>query len=89
MIYPYMTLTDETEIVHTQLFEENGTQCVEVHFERPSDNGFESARCLLPFYKWVLRDGFTDHEISEFEEFLHYNAHLIFRFAQTGGVCCA
>lgn len=89
MIYPYMTLTDDTEIVHTQMFEKDGIQCVEVHFERPSDKGFESARCLLPSYKWIVRDGFTDLEISEFEEFLHYNAHLIFRFAQTGGVCCA
>ena len=89
MIYPYITLADETEIVHTQTFIENGLECVEVHFERPSDNGFESARCVLPSYKWILRDGFSDKEIEEFEEFLRYNAHLIYRFAGTGGVCCA
>ena len=89
MIYPYITLADETEIVHTQVFDEDGHECVEVHFERPSDDGFESARCVLPSYKWILRNGFSDKEITEFEEFLQYNAHLIFRFAKTGGVCCA
>lgn len=81
MIYPYITLADETEIVHTQVFNENGEEFVEVHFERPSDNGFESARCKLPSYQWILREGFTDKEIRDFEEFLKYNAHLIFRFA--------
>ena len=89
MIYPYITLADGTEIVHTQVFDEGGQECVEVHFERPSDNGFESARCSLPLYEWILRDGFTDGEIEAFEEFLKHNAHLIFRFAKSGGVCCA
>jgi hypothetical protein len=89
MIYSYITLADNTEIVHTQVFEQDGVECVEVHFERVTDNGFESARCLLPFYKWILRDGFTDAEIADFEELLRYNAHLIFKFAKTGGVCCA
>jgi hypothetical protein len=44
MVYPYMTLADNTEIVHTQVFEEDGIQKVEVHFERPTDNGFDTAR---------------------------------------------
>ncbi len=89
MIYPYMTLSDDTEITHTHLFEENGQNTVEVHFERPTDNGFESARCSLPSYKWILREGFTDDEIAFFDEFLRHNAHLIFKFAQNGGICCA
>lgn len=89
MIYPYITLSDETEIVHTQILNEHGEESVEVHFERPSDKGFESARCSLPSYKWIMRDGFTDDEIEEFEEFLRHNAHLIFKFAKSGGVCCA
>lgn len=89
MIYPYMTLSDETEIAHTQIINDNGHDSVEVHFERPSDSGFESARCSLPEYRWILRDGFTEKEIQWFEEFLRHNAHLIFRFASSGGVCCA
>ncbi len=37
MMYPYMTLPDETLITHSHLLDENGTKTVEVHFERPKD----------------------------------------------------
>ena len=43
MIYPYITLADGTEIVHTHVFEEDGLQKVEVHFERPKEGGFDTA----------------------------------------------
>lgn len=64
MIYPYITLADGTEIVYTNVFEEDGLQKVEVHFERPTENGFDTARCQLPSYKWIIRDGFTDEEMK-------------------------
>ena len=32
MMYPYMTLADETEIVHSQIIEENGVKKVIVKF---------------------------------------------------------
>ena len=48
-----LTLSDETEIVHSQIIEEDGIQKIEVHFERPTENGFDSARCILPEYKWI------------------------------------
>jgi hypothetical protein len=51
--------------------------------------GFDTARCSLPEYQWIKQEGFFEEEINKFEEFLHYNAHLIFRFAQNGGICCA
>lgn len=89
MLYPYMTLADETEISHTQQLDKNGVLCVEVHFERPTDSGFDTARCELPSYTWLTRTGFSDDEIKKFEEFLRYNAHLIFRFANEGGISCA
>lgn len=38
MLYPYITLADGTEIVHTHVFEEDGLQKVEVHFERPRED---------------------------------------------------
>lgn len=38
MMYPYMTLFDETEIVHSQIIEENNVQKVIVHFERPTED---------------------------------------------------
>lgn len=87
MMYPYMTLADETEIVHSQIIiEENGVEKVIVHFERPTEDGFDSARCELPAYKWTIREGYTDDEIGLFEELLHSNAHLLYKYAQTGGI---
>ncbi len=41
MMYPYMTLADETEIVHSQIVEENGKKKVIVNFERPTEDGFQ------------------------------------------------
>jgi len=86
MMYPYMTLADETEIVHSHLKEENGIRIVEVHFERPICGGFDSARCKLPTYEWIKRDGFSDDEILRFERLLKDSAHLLYRYAEIGGV---
>ena len=74
MMYPYMTLADETEIVHSQII------------ERPTESGFDSARCELPDYKWIEKAGYSDEEIKMFEELLHNNAHLLYRYAENGGI---
>lgn len=81
MLYPYMTLIDETEIVYSQLIGHGSAEKVIVHFERPTENGFDSARCELPAYRWVLQDGYSDREISAFEEFLEKNARQIWEYA--------
>nr|WP_300655024.1 hypothetical protein [uncultured Anaerobutyricum sp.] len=86
MMYPYMTLADETEIVHSQIIEKNGMKKVIVNFERPTENGFDSARCELPDYKWTERIGYSDEEIEMFEELLHSNAHLLYKYAENGGI---
>lgn len=86
MMYPYMILSDETEIVHSQLIEEDGKQKVIVHFERPTEDGFDSARCELPEYKWILREGYSDEEIAMFEQLLRSNAHLLYKYAINGGI---
>ena len=85
MMYSYMTLPDGTEINHTQVLTEKGAPTVEVHFERPVDGGFKSARCELPSYTWLFNDGYSDSEIAFFTELLHHNAHTIFDFAANGG----
>ena len=89
MMYPYLTLADETEITHSQIIEKDGQQEVEVHFERPVENGFCSARCVLPSYRWKFHNGFTKEELTFFEEFLRHNAHLLYRYAAQGGIHCA
>ncbi len=86
MMYPYMTLADETEIVHSQIIEENNVQKVIVHFERPTEDGFDSARCELPTYKWILNEGYSEEEIAMFEQLLHSNAHLLYKYAANGGI---
>ena len=53
MMYPYITLADETEITHSHIIEENDVKKVEVHFERPTEHGFDTARCILPNYTWI------------------------------------
>ena len=81
-----MILSDETEIVHSHIIEKDGIQWVEVHFERPTEEGFDMARCLLPDYTWTKREGFTDKEMERFGRFLHSNAHLIYKYAASGGI---
>ena len=85
-MYPYMTLADETEIVHSQIIESDGIKKVIVNFERPTENGFDSARCELPDYKWLEREGYSDKEIVMFEKLLRSNAHLLYKYAQSGGI---
>jgi hypothetical protein len=87
MMYPYLTFEDGTEVVHSELQSHDGINEVLVHFERPTEDGFDSVRCSLPSYAWTPWEGhFTDEELSFFEKFLEANAHLIYRYASTGGV---
>ena len=86
MMYPYMILADETEIVHSQIIEKDGMKKVIVNFERPTESGFDSARCELPDYKWTEKTGYSDEEINMFEKLLHNHAHLLYRYAENGGI---
>ena len=45
MMYPYLTFSDETLVTHSHLMDKDGVNTVDVHFERPTSNGFDSARC--------------------------------------------
>lgn len=86
MMYPYMTFEDGTEVVHSDLITDGGTEKVFVHFERPTSAGFDSARCELPSYTWTDWEGhFTQSEKHAFENFLSNNAHLLYRYAASGG----
>lgn len=85
-MYPYMTFEDGTEVVHSDLITDDGTEKVFVHFERPTSVGFDSARCELPSYTWTDWEGqFTQAEKRNFENFLSNNAHLLYRYAANGG----
>ena len=84
-MYPFMTLNDKTEIVHSEAYDENGVETVKVYFEKPVYGGFHSAECYLPSYEWKNIDGFSDEEIQELQEFLESVAHIIIELAREGG----
>ena len=86
MMYPYLTLGDGTEIVHSQLIYKDGTAHVIVHFERPTEDGFDDARCELPSYTWSNVQGFTKEEMALFDEMVHANSHLFYKYAASGGI---
>ena len=82
MMYPFMTLNDETEIVHSEM-KENGT--VKVYIERPDEQyGFKHATCWLPQYRWEDIYHFTQEEIKQLEEIIRSTAHLIIEFSREG-----
>ena len=86
MMYPYSTLADETLITHSHLIEDNGLKVVEIHFERPTDNGFDTIRFRLPTYEIVMRDGhYSDNEIAIFERMCRDGAHIFYKYAELGG----
>ena len=85
-MHPYMILADGTEIVHSQIIEKDGMKKVIVNFERSTESGFDSARCELPDYKWTEKTGYSDEEINMFEKLLYNNAHLLYRYAENGGI---
>lgn len=85
MMYPFMTLNDNTEIVHSETLEKDGKEQVHVLIEKPVFEGFHSASCWLPEYKWDKIDGFSQEEIRYFQEFLESVAHIIIQLAREGG----
>lgn len=82
MMYPLMTLEDNTEIVHSELLEDDK---VRVYIEKPIDGGFQSAYCYLPEYRWEEINGFAQMEIEQYQKIIESMAHLIIRFAGEGG----
>ena len=83
MMYPYLTLDDETEIVHSEMLEDD---TVKVYIEKPDGtDGFHYASCYLPKYEWKDVFGFGDDEINKYQSILEDNAHLIIELSQNGG----
>ena len=83
MMYPYLTLDDETEIVHSEMLSDN---TVKVYIEKPDEkDGFHYASCFLPSYEWKDVFGFSDDEIGKYLTIIENNAHLIIELSQNGG----
>ena len=84
MMYPFMTLNNDTEITHSEMREDGR---VKVYIETPDEkDGFHHAVCWLPEHKWEDIHGYTDSEMCYFKLLVRNNAHLMIEFAQSGGV---
>ena len=82
-MYPFMTLEDNTEIVHSDM---DKAGRVKVYIERPdADDCFHHVTCYLPDGTWVDNFGFSSEELSYFKEIVDSTANLILEFAANGG----
>ncbi len=83
MMYPFMTLNDGTEIVHSETLPDGE---VKVYMEKPdAEDCFHHAACFLPSFEWRDVYGFTDQELEHLDEVLRSTANLILEFAADGG----
>ena len=83
MMYPFLTLDDQTEIVHSEM-QEDGT--VKVYMEKPDEKDcFHYATCYLPEYRWSDVFGFTENEINRLHDVIESTAHLILKYSKEGG----
>ncbi len=84
MMYPFMTLDDGTEIVHSEKLQDGQ---VKVYLEKPDEKDcFHHAACYLPAYRWEDIYGFTNEDMDRYRDLIESTAHLILRFAEEGGV---
>lgn len=83
MMYPFLTLDDGTEIVHSQMLEQGK---VKVYIEKTdAKDGFHHATCILPEYRWEDIFGFTQEDIAGYQKIIENSADLIIEFAKDGG----
>lgn len=83
MMYPFMTLDDEAEIVHSEMKPDGQ---VKVYVEKPDDRDFlHNAVCWIPGYRWEEINGFTKEEIERYDEVIRSTAHIILELSQCGG----
>ena len=84
MMYPFLTLNDDTEITHSEVKPDGR---VKVYIETPDAlDGFHSAICWLPDYIWESINGYSEDEMAGFRTLVRNNARLILEFSQDGGV---
>ena len=75
MMYPFMTLNDDTEITHSEMKSDGR---VKVYIETPDENdGFHNAVCYLPDYSWEEINGYSNAEMNYFKKLIRENAHPV------------
>ncbi len=86
MMYPYLEFDDNTLVTHSEIREKDGNSYIDVYFERPVEDGFQSANCQLPSYSWTEIDGYSEEKIAFFTKWLEHNAASLFKYAACGGL---
>lgn len=83
MMYPFLTLDDETEITHSDVLPD-GT--VKVYVEKPDEKDcFHFFTCYLPDYTVKDVFGFCPEELEQYMQVIRSTAHLILEFSRQGG----
>ncbi|MDY3791845.1 MAG: hypothetical protein ACI4J0_08175 [Huintestinicola sp.] len=83
MMYPFLTLDDETEITHSELLPSGK---VKVYIEKPDEKDcFHHMICYLPDYSIDDVYGFSNDEVDKYMNIVRSTAHLIMEFAEEGG----
>lgn len=83
MMHAFMTLNDNTEIVHSEMKADGR---VKVYIERPDEEFcFRHAACWLPDYRWEDIHGFTEEDTAKYQEIIESTAHLLMEFSRGGG----
>ena len=83
MMYPFLTLDDETEITHSDVLPD-GT--VKVYVEKPDEKDcFHFFTCYLPDYTVKDVFGFCPEEVEQYMQVIRSTAHLILDFSRQGG----
>lgn len=86
MYYPYCTIGESIEVVHTPL--KDGKTMV--HIEEPDEVvGFKTLDCIIPGYTISNIIGFSQEEVNFLVQFCRNNAHLLLEYAGKGGIANA
>ena len=88
MMYPYVKYSDGTQVVFSNIYiDEEERECIDVHFERPTEDGFDSVRIKLPTYEITIWEGnYTEEEIAFFKEVVENSSDLFYKYAKEGGL---
>ena len=88
MMYPYVKYSDGTEVTFSDVYKgKNNEKCIDIHFERPTQNGFDSLRIKLPSYEVEIWEGnYTEEEIELFKKIVENSADLLYKYASEGGM---
>lgn len=74
MMYPYLTLNDNTEITHSELLPDGR---VKVYIETPDlKDGFHNATCFLPKYEWYDINGYSENEMNYFKKLIRLSLSM-------------